>query len=313
MWHQVTGWLRGHGRDARPGQQRWARWIGQTWARVSYACRVEPTWLEVNQLEVPVVGLPAEFAGCRIAQLTDFHCSRKVTAAYLGEAVTLAQTQQADLIVLTGDFIHKGYRYVDQVAQVLGRLRAPLGVYAVLGNHDFSVRNALGLRRHRHLHQAVTGALESAGIRVLRNQNVRLERGQGAVYLVGIDDLWSRVCDVEQAFYGLDPALPHVVLAHNPQTVEQLAGQRCDLMLSGHTHGGQVNWPGIGRPMLSKRAKRFAAGLYRHQSTYLYVNKGVGFGIRFRFGVRPEVAVATLRPTQGDRVTSSPARSSSEG
>src|SRR5207302_1732296 len=109
----------------------------------SYGYRVEPTWLELNRHEIPVAGLSPAFAGFRIVQLSDFHCSSQVTPAYLHEAVQLAQAQQADLVVLTGDFIHKGYRYVNQVAEVLGRLSAPCGVYAVLGNHDFSVRSAL--------------------------------------------------------------------------------------------------------------------------------------------------------------------------
>jgi len=295
MWHQVAGWLRSGG-NTRPVHRRWARWLGRNWARVSYGIRVEPTWLELNHFEIPVRGLPAEFAGFRVAQLTDFHCSRQVTADYLGEAVALTAAQQADAVVLTGDFVHKGYRYVERVAQVLSGLQAPHGVWAVLGNHDFSVRNALGFRRYRHLHQAVADALTANGIRVLRNETVRLERQGAELYLSGVDDLWSRVCDLERTFSGLNPATPRVVLAHNPHTVEQLKEHRCDLMLSGHTHGGQVNWPGIGRPMLTKRGRQFAAGLYQHRDTYLYVNKGVGFGIRFRFGVRPEVAVATLVP-----------------
>jgi predicted MPP superfamily phosphohydrolase len=295
MLHHVAGWLRTNGRS-RPVRRHWARWIGRNWARVSYGYRVEPTWLELNHLEVPVRGLPAEFAGFRIAQLTDFHCSRKVTATYLGEAMALAQAQRPDLIVLTGDFIHHGFKYVERIAEVVGELSAPFGVYAVLGNHDFSVRNALGIRRFRHLHQVVADALAARGVRVLRNETVCLDRGFARLYLTGVDDLWSRVCDVPGAFEGLHPAVPRVVLAHNPQTIERLDSERCDLMLSGHTHGGQINWPGVGRPVLSKRARRFAAGLYRYNGTYLYVNKGIGFGFRFRFGVRPEVAIATLQP-----------------
>src|SRR5262249_20906136 len=116
------------------------------------------------------------------------------------------------------------------------------------------------------------------------------------LHLVGVEDLWSRVCNVNGAFGGLSPSVPCIVLAHNPRTVEYLAGQRCDLMLSGHTHGGQVHLPGLGRPTLSRRARRFAAGMYRYGQTQIYVNKGVGFGFRFRFGVRPEVAVLTLQP-----------------
>lgn len=296
MWHHLQGWLRAQGSSRLSRRQRWAHWIGRNWARVSYGYRVEPTWLELNRLEVPVQQLPTVFAGLRIVQLTDFHCSRQVTPHYLAEAIQLAQAEQADLAVLTGDFIHKGYRYIDRMAEVLGQLTAPLGVYAVLGNHDFSVRNALGFRRYRHLHHAVTEALRFHGIQVLRNQAVQLVRNGGSLYLVGVDDLWSRSCDLHRAFAGLDAAVPRIVLAHNPRTIERLQGERCDLMLSGHTHGGQVDWPGLGRPILHGRARRFAAGLYHIHGSYLYVNKGVGFGLRFRFGVRPEVAVTTLWP-----------------
>jgi predicted MPP superfamily phosphohydrolase len=295
LLHHFVGWLRAETRNAQGGG-RWARWVGRNWARVSYALRVEPTWLELNHHDVPVAGLPAPFDGLRLVQLSDFHCSRQVTPAYLREAVELAMAQSGDVIVLTGDFVHKGFRYVDQVATILGRLSSPYGVYAVLGNHDYSVRNALGFRRYRHLHRAVAGALAAQGIRVLHNETVHLTRADARVHLVGVNDLWSRVCDLDQAFAGLSPGVPHIVLAHNPRTVERLAGRRCDLMLSGHTHGGQIHLPGVGRPTLGRKARRFAAGMYRVQNTYLYVNKGVGFGFPLRFGVRPEVAVLTLRP-----------------
>jgi uncharacterized protein len=305
MWRQVNTWL-GHRRQPHiaSSPQRWegrkgdrvARWLGRGWARWHYATRVEPTWLELTQHEVQVAGLPPSFAGLRVVQLSDFHCSRLVTPAYLAEAVDLAQAQDPDLIVLTGDFIHKGFKYVHRVARVLGRLQAPEGVFAVLGNHDFSVRNALGIRRHPRLHQAMADALAVHGIRVLRNETVRFTRCGQAMHLTGLEDLWSRVCDVEQAYSGSSDNEPRLVLAHNPCTIDHLGDRRCDLMLSGHTHGGQINLPGLGRVTLSRKAKRFAAGMYQVDDRSLYVNKGVGFGIRLRYNVRPEVAVLTLQP-----------------
>lgn len=217
-----------------------------------------------------------------------------MTGEYVAEAVQLALSEQPDVIVVTGDFIHKGYRFVDRAARDLRGLAAPHGVFAVLGNHDYSIRNALGIRRYRHLNQAVASALRAEGIRVLRNEAVTLHRGGAQIHLAGVDDLWSRSSDLERALHGLDSKTPRVVLAHNPRTIEHLGGRRCDVMLTGHTHGGQVNWPGLGRVALGKQSDRYTAGLYRCGRTHLYVNKGVGFGVRFRFGVRPEVASFTL-------------------
>jgi predicted MPP superfamily phosphohydrolase len=291
MLHDLAEWLIARTKsEKRKG--RLARWVGRSWAKVHYGLRVEPTWLEVSNCSVPIADLPASFEGFRIAHLSDFHCSRHVTPAYIRKAADLTQEQAADLVVLTGDFIHKGFRYIDILARTLARLSAPHGVYAVLGNHDYSVRNALGIRRHRRLPGAVADALRSAGIRVLHNESVPLTRDGAAISLVGVEDLWSRECDLERAYHGLSPDVPCVTMAHNPRTVERLSGRRCDLMLSGHTHGGQVRFE-RSRKRPSKR--RFIAGLYVHERTHLYVNKGVGHGtFRFRYGVRPEVAIITL-------------------
>jgi predicted MPP superfamily phosphohydrolase len=294
--HHFKGWLKVE-REPTRHRGRWARWIGRTWARLHYATQVEPTWLEVNALEIPVTGLPSGFAGVRVVQLSDLHCSRRVNEAYLGEAVELAQHQKPDLVALTGDFIHAGYKHIEEAARVVSRLQAPLGVWAVLGNHDYSVRNSLGRRKHPLLFQAVADALIQHGVRVLNNESVVLSRHEQQIYLVGLADLWSRAFHPLHALAHLDPRIPRLVLAHNPVSIEHLHGHRCDLMLSGHTHGGQVNLPRLGRIALGKHGKRYAAGLYRFAHGHLYVNKGVGVGsVPVRFNVRPEVAVFTLQP-----------------
>jgi predicted MPP superfamily phosphohydrolase len=297
MLQHVASWLKEARQEAPQG--RLARWVGRGWARLTYATRIEPTWLELNSHHIAINDLPAEFHGFRIVQLSDFHCSRRVTTDYLARAVDLAQGQEPDIAALTGDFVHKGYKYVKHVAAVLGRLRTPHGVYAVLGNHDFSVRNALGLRRYRHLHRAVTEALLEQGIRVLHNETVALERGPALLHLSGVADLWSRTCDLDSTLDGLDQAVPCVMLAHNPCTIEMLKEtHRCDLMLSGHTHGGQISLPRLGRVTLTRKGKRFAAGMYNVGECCLYVHKGVGFGFPIRYNVRPEVAVFHLQPEQ---------------
>ena len=275
---------------------RLARFLGRNWARVGYAYHIEPTWLEINRFDLPVRDLPDSFTGLKIAHLTDFHCGHQIPQGYLEDALARTVAEKPDVIALTGDFVHKGYRHVQAAADLVRHLKAPLGVYAVLGNHDFSVRNALGVRRYPGLHRAVADALGAAGVQVLRNTAVRFDRAGGGLILAGVDDLWSRECDPQEALAGGCPQTPRVVLAHNPQSVESFGDHRFDLVLSGHTHGGQVNWPGLGRILLGRKAQRWAAGLYPHRDGHLYVNKGVGFGWRFRFGVRPEVAVFTLKP-----------------
>jgi uncharacterized protein len=273
---------------------RVARLVGRTWARVGYARHVEPTWLEVNRMALPVRGLAPAFQGIKIAHLTDFHYGAHIPSGYIEGALERAQAEKPDIIALTGDFIDRGPRHVGEAARLFRDLKAPLGVFAVLGNHDFSVHNVRGVRRHPHLHRAIVDALGAHGVIVLRNRSVRFNKGGAGLVVAGIDDLWSRECDPRAAFEDQCPHTPRVVLAHNPQTVEHFHNHRADLVLSGHTHGGQIDLPVLGRVLLGRKAKRWAAGLYPHNGGHVYVNKGVGFGWRFRFGVRPEIAVFTL-------------------
>lgn len=275
---------------------RVARAVGRTWARVGYARHVEPTWLELNRIPLTVRGLLPPFHGFKIAHLTDFHCGRHIPDGYLEQALERAQAEEPDVIALTGDFVDRGPKHAAKVARLFGQLKAPLGVFAVLGNHDFSVHNSRGVRRHPNLHQTIAESLAFGGVRVLRNEAVRLDRDGAGLVVAGIDDLWSRESDPHAALSRQCPDTPRIVLAHNPQSVEQFENHRADLVLSGHTHGGQVDLPVLGRVLLNRRAKRWAAGLYPHNGGHVYVNKGVGFGWRFRFGVRPEVAVFTLNP-----------------
>jgi predicted MPP superfamily phosphohydrolase len=275
---------------------RIARFVGRNWARVGYAYHVEPTWLAVNRLELPVRGLPPALSGLKVAQLSDFHFGPHIPPGYLENAVARAAAERPDLIALTGDFIDRGPGYVSEAAHLFRGLKAPLGVYGVLGNHDFSVHTARGARKFAALDRAVSDALAAEGVTMLRNRGVRVEHNGAALHVAGVDDLWSGASDLDAAFAGACDDTPRVLLAHNPQTVEELGARRADLILSGHTHGGQINLPVLGRLLLNKKAKRWAAGLYPHESGHLYVNTGVGFGWRFRFGVRPELALFTLKP-----------------
>jgi uncharacterized protein len=290
-----------HGTSAPPGPRgslvgRMARFVGRNWARLGYAYHVEPTWLAVNRVTLPIRNLPGALAGVRIAQLSDFHHGPHIPAGYLEGAIERTVAEKPDIIALTGDYIDRGPAHVRTAAKLFRGLKAPLGVFAVLGNHDFSVHTARGIRRHPELHREVADALGTEGVTVLRNRTVRVERDGAGLLVAGVDDLWSGESNPDAALADACANTPRVILAHNPQSVEQLAKHRADVVLSGHTHGGQINWPGLGRLMLGKKARRWAAGLYPLEAGHLYVNTGVGFGWRFRFGVRPELAILTLQP-----------------
>jgi predicted MPP superfamily phosphohydrolase len=288
---------------------RFAGFLGRSWARVGYARHVEPTWLEVNRIPLGIRALPLPFHGLKVAHLTDFHHGPHIPAGYLEDAIARTEAEKPDVIALTGDFIDRGPGHVATAAKLFRQLKAPLGVFAVLGNHDYAVHTARGHRRHPELHREVADALATEGVTVLRNKAVRLERDGAGLIVAGIEDLWSGVADANVALAGQCPETPRVVLAHNPQSVELFGDNRADLVLSGHTHGGQINLPKLGRILLGKKAKRWAAGMYAHNGAQVYVNKGVGFGWRFRFGVRPELAVFTLVAAEPTKPTERPEKS----
>lgn len=278
----------------RHASRKIAHWIGRNWARLSYSHFVEPIWLETCRLDLPIPNLEPRLRGLRILHLTDFHLCQRVPASLVRQAIDSGVREGCDLIALTGDFVHAGYRFVPAIAQMLSRLHAPLGVYAVLGNHDYSVRSVRGIRRYPRLPDTVTQALTDVGIHVLRNRRLTLDHHGSPIVVAGVADYWSRESNLPEALDGLDSTIPRIVLAHNPCSLEQLGGRRCDLMLSGHTHGGQIDVPGLGRPMLSRKMRNYAAGLIRHDAGYLYVNKGIGYTVRLRYQARPEIAVLRL-------------------
>jgi uncharacterized protein len=274
---------------------RMARFLGRNWARVGYARHVEPTWLALNRVALPIPGLDPALDGLRIAQLTDFHFGPHIPAGFLEEAIERTAAEKPDIIALTGDFIDRGPLHIRAAAKLFRQMKAPLGVFAVLGNHDFAIHTPRGARKYPDLDRVVADALSIEGVSVLRNRAVRVERDGAGLVVAGVDDLWSGQSNLEQALADACDKTPRVLLAHNPSTVEQLGAFRADVILSGHTHGGQIDWPGLGRLFLHKHARRWAAGLYPLDAGHLYVNTGVGFGWRFRFGVRPELAVFTLK------------------
>jgi len=242
--------------------------------------------IQTTRREIEIEGLPAGFDGFRIVHLTDLHHGRQVPLELVSRAVAAANAAEPDLVVLTGDYVTGSARYASGCAGEMTRLRAPHGSIAVLGNHDFWSDAEI-----------VSEALAGAGVRVLGNESLVLNRGEDRLALVGVEDLWAGDADPEAAVAGLEPGIPRLMLTHNPDLIQELPDLNIALALAGHTHGGQIGVPVLrGLTVPSRYGSKYASGLVQGPTTRVYVCRGIGtVGLPVRIFCRPEVAVLTLR------------------
>jgi predicted MPP superfamily phosphohydrolase len=255
-------------------------------ATAAYASLIAPHNYEVTETNIFIKDLPERFQDFRITQLTDIHHSRIVDLGEVRRVVDLARQTKPDLIALTGDYTTTYRRFIEPCAEALGELNAPEGVWAVLGNHD-----------HYTDPELTTRALERHHIALLNNANTTIRRGPDALQLAGIDD-WSWAgTDWLRAYNGLDRKLPSILLSHQPIVLDLEEAQAASLIVSGHTHGGQIKLPFIGAPArYATVGMKYASGLFRRGQTQLYVSRGTGvIGLPVRLGVRPEIAVLRLQ------------------
>ncbi len=267
---------------------------GGVGAAVGYARYVEPQSLRVERLSVALPGLPHELEGLRVAQLSDLHLGPLVPLEHVRRAVRLANSLEPDLVVVTGDFVSVAKRFVEPAVRVTRELSAPLGVFAVLGNHDFWVAPRM-----------IAALLRRAGVVVLRNEAATILRGEARLHVAGVDDIWAQADDLAKALSGVERDEPTILLCHNPDLALEAASHGVSLLLAGHTHGGQVRLPIFGPLVVpSKYGKRWAAGLHRVGAMLLYVNRGVGLiAPPVRFLCPPEVALIELRSAPAMPVT----------
>ena len=272
-----------------------ARALGVLALPTIYAVGIEPTWLRTVRHDAKIPGLDPSLDGLRIVQLSDFHIGAGVPFDYLTRAVEDAMALEPDVAVVTGDFLHDGkVEGLQRLPALLSRLHAPLGVYGVLGNHDFG--SPYGRRSGPDVPAVarLRTALGDGGLRLLHNEATLIAPPRGGrLRLAGYADLWSGAFFPDAIEFG--GGIPTVALSHNPDTAPELADRGASLILSGHTHGGQVCVPFLGPPILPVERREYAAGPYDLGATRLYVNRGVGWLSRVRLFVRPEVTLHTLR------------------
>ena len=261
---------------------RIGKWI-LTIALVSipiYAVCVAPRRVVVTRHEPVLDGLPSSLDGLRVVHMSDIHLSICIPDQFVRDAVDTANSLRPDIVVITGDFISRNARNARPCGRMVGELDPPLGVYAVLGNHDHWV-DAEEVRR----------SLEAEAVTVLMNKNTRIAKG---LWLAGVDDIWAGTCDAAAARKGIRADSALIVLSHNPAALAMFSRDDC-LVLSGHTHGGHVNLPYLARGVsrLTHAGGR-TAGWYKQGRARMYVNRGLG-GAPLRLRARPEIALFTLR------------------
>lgn len=253
--------------------------------------------IELTEHPISLAGLPESFRGLRIVQLTDIHHGIYFPEAALNLVVEMTNKLNPDIVALTGDFVTRSRNYIEPVAEILSGLQATEGVFAVLGNHDFRVGA-----------DQIASALDRNGIDVLRNRHVTLRRRGQKLCLAGIDDFLYRA-DLPRALRGIPEHTPTVLLSHNPAIIEDASRAGISLVLSGHTHGGQVRLPLVGCVYgRSAEKMRFKKGRDSLRGTQIYVSRGLGTVVLpIRYGCPPEIPHFVLEP----RERSSKARVSS--
>jgi uncharacterized protein len=240
--------------------------------------------VEVTRHEVFVDDLPEPFDGYRIAFLTDTHVAGFVRRTFYETVVAQTRAFEPDVILFGGDFV-TFKRHIPLLADRFAGLTARDGIFAILGNHDYWSDAP-----------RIVETMQGVGVRFIVNQHVILARGGARLPLAGIDEVYRGAPDADAAFAGIGVDQPCLAISHHPDIIDVLPRRRIDLLLCGHTHGGQIRFPFFGAVVVpSKHEAMYAAGFHRIGPVLMYVSRGIGAIPPLRILCRPEVATFVLR------------------
>jgi predicted MPP superfamily phosphohydrolase len=266
-------------------------------AGVGYSLVVEPRWFTISRHDVRIQDLPRELDGLRLVQLTDIHHGPWLSLHYVREVVKATNDEAPDLVCLTGDYVFDSPVYIEPVIAELANLQPRIATLAVLGNHDWWENVA---RVRRGLATANIPLIDNDR-RVLTPDRRLVLQAKSGLAICGVGDFWEDCnLDFSKALDGLPARMPRLLLSHNPDVAEEPelkeAGRRVDLMLSGHTHGGQVRLPLLGAPITnSAYGQKYARGLVQGPACPVYICRGIGVsGCPLRLGSFPEIALFQL-------------------
>ena len=254
--------------------------------------RREAEAVEISRRQIPIRGITGPI---KVVQISDTHMSPAVSIDYLQRCSRLAVAENPDLIFLTGDYTTQGAPDTDAAQSIFTPLANAAPTYAVIGNHDF-----IPLPDNRVGFAPMLALLTSCGVRTLFNEATVVSVRNSLLNLVGLGDIWSGTCQPQDCLISRNtPAadIPTVLLSHNPDSKTSVAEFQWDLMLSGHTHGGQIRVPFTEiRPVLPLADRSLAEGIYTWNERLIYINRGVGNLHGLRFNCPPEISVIELIP-----------------
>lgn len=261
-----------------------------SFAGSSYGVVFGRTRGEITRCDVHIPGLDPSFEGFTIGLLSDIHSSAFMQRPEMERYAEAMNGLGADAIVVTGDFVNSTLDEVYPLAEAFSALRAPHGVYGVLGNHDFFTRHV----------DLVAREIDDCGVTLLRNDHALIRKDGGSLAILGVDDVGrpdQATSAIAAAGRGVTERTPRILLCHRPYFLKEAAEGGVDLVLSGHTHGGQVSFGNLGgtHVALASLASRYVWGLYEEHGARMYVNRGIGtVGLPIRINCPPELTVIRL-------------------
>ena len=261
--------------------------IATSGASVIYGNQIEPNDIDVTQHDIPFSKLSPEFDEYKIVQITDLHMGSWLNQERLATAVDIINSENPDLVAITGDFVTLGRiePYADDLIEGLSRIQARDGVVAVLGNHD-----------HWSNTDLIRDMLNKANIKELPNEHITIERDSAKLIIAGLDDVWEEKDDLDKLVANLPSDLPAVLLAHEPDIADKTSQTGLfGLQLSGHSHGGQIRFPIIDAPILPRLGQKYPMGRYQVGDMVQYTNRGIGMtDLPIRINCRPEISIFRL-------------------